>query len=155
MTQDPVYATRALVEALLEFARDREPDSVSVALGARPAGELDPDEGTGTVPDSLPADTSVFADFTFPGAGGAVNFVFGVDLGRPAGTAQGRFVSHPDGNPELSSSDDLAQRVLVATPPWSLENVRAYDRRGLRHPLTVVAASSPGDAFDDEATEGL
>lgn len=155
MTDGPVYATRPLVQALLEYARDREPDPVSVALGSRPAGELEPDDGAGVEPDSIPVDTGVFADFTFPGAGGAVNFVFGVDLGRPAGTAQGRFVSHPDGNPELSSSDDLASRVLVAIPPWTLDDVRAYDRNGGRESLAVVAASAPAAAFDEEAAEGL
>ena len=155
MTDGTVYATRPLIQALLEYARDRESDPVSVALGSRPASELEPDDGTGDTPDSLPAETGVFADFTFPGAGGAVNFVFGVDLGRPAGTAQGRFVSHPDGNPDLSSSDDLAPRVLVAIPPWTLDDVRAYDRNGDRQSLALVAASAPADAFDEEAAEGL
>jgi proteasome lid subunit RPN8/RPN11 len=155
VTDGTVYATRSLVQALLEYARDREPDPVSVALGSRPAGELEPDDGTGVAPNSLPAETGVFDDFTFPGAGGAVNFVFGVDLGRPAGTAQGRFVSHPDGDPDLSSADDLASRVLVAIPPWTLDDVRAYDRNGGQRSLAVVAASTPAVAFDEEAAENL
>ena len=153
MTEDAVAATRPLLEALLELARDREPDSVSVAIGTRPATDLEDASGPGTPVGDLPPEMGVFADFTFPEAGGAVNRVFGMDLGRPAGTTQGRFVSHPRGDITLATTDDLAPRVLVAVPPWSLEDVRAYDRSGARKPLTVVAAASPATPFDEEAHE--
>ena len=154
MTDDAVAATRPLLEALLELARDREPDSVSVAIGTRPASDLEATVGPGTPLTDVPAETPVLADFTFPGAGGAVNRVFGMELGRPAGTTQGRFVSHPRGDTALATTDDLAPRVIVAVPPWTLDDVRVYDRNGVRHSLTVVAAASPSAPFDD-AHEGL
>ena len=155
MKSDPVAVTRPLLEALLELARDREPDPVSVALATRPAGDLEPTDGPGARLETLSAATPVFADFSFPDAGGAVNRVFGVDLGRPAGTTQGRFVSHPRGDTALATTDDLAPHVFVAVPPWTLDDVRAYDRGGVRTPITVLAAASPATAADEDVTEGL
>lgn len=143
-----VFVTRPLLAVLLELAADAEPTPVSVALSQRPAGDLDPDAGEGVPLADLAPETPVFADFYFPEAGGAVNRVFGMDLGRPAGQTQGRFVSHPGGDPTLDRSDDLGPRVLVATPPWRRADVRAYDRRGRRHPLSVVAARAPEEPFE-------
>jgi hypothetical protein len=130
---DAVYATRGLVEALVRFADDADPDGVSIALATTPAGEF---------ADGLPADTPVFTDFYHPEAGRSIQGVFGVDLGRPPGDG-GRFVSHPDGVRTLTRADDLAARVLVAVPPWDTEDVVAFDRRGRRRPLTLVDASPP------------
>lgn len=143
---DPVYATRALVEALCELATDAEPDTLSVVLTVRPAGDLDADDGPGTPLADVPADTPVFAEFYLPDAGSALTAVFGVDLATPSGRTRGRFLSHPDGDPDPSVMDDLAARLLVAVPPWSADNIRAYDRRG-RRDLVLLAASAPEETI--------
>ncbi|MFB6133048.1 MAG: hypothetical protein ABEJ44_06560 [Halanaeroarchaeum sp.] len=154
MTDDPVYVARPLLEGLLEYARDEEPGEVSVAIATRPAGDLQPTDGPDIAPAELPSETPVFADFSFPGAGGAVNRVFGVDLGRPAGSTQGRFVSHPRGDPTPSTTDDFAPRLLVAVPPWTVDTVRVSDRNGRRFDLRTVAGESPEDTLANLA-EGL
>ncbi|MFB6070645.1 MAG: hypothetical protein ABEJ76_06430 [Halanaeroarchaeum sp.] len=173
---DPVFVTAPLLAVLLELARDAEPTAVSVGLSTRPAGDLEPadDEGRNPGPadggsDRVGGDgsddgerplttvdeaTPVFADFTFPDAGAAVNRVFGMDLGQPVGQTRGRFVSHPTGGPSLDRSDDLAPRVLVAVPPWEPTSVRAYDRRGNRLALAVLSARAPVEPFEGDPTEG-
>lgn len=143
---DPVYATRALTEALCDLATDAEPKTLSVALTTRPAGDLDADDGSGTPLVDVPADTPVFAEFYLPDAGGAIAAVFGVDLATPSGRTRGRFLSHPDGNPNPSLTDDLAARLLVAVPPWTAEDVRAYDRHG-RRDLVLLAAGAPDESI--------
>lgn len=155
MIDEPVYVTRPLLAGLLELASDRDPDAVSVPLSAQPSDDLEPADGKGVALSEVPPQTPVFAGFTFPNAGGAVNFVFGMELGHPARTAGGRFVSHPDADPDLSSRDDLATRMLVAIPPWEIDDVRAYDRNGRRHPLRTVAAVPPDEEFDPERAERL
>lgn len=135
-----VHATRALVEVLCELARDADPDSISVRLAATPAGELVPTDGdlTGVEPE-----TPVLSDFYFPEAGDALTSVFGVDLATPTGQTAGRFVSHPDGNPDVTITDDLHAQVLIGVPPWEPENVRAYDRNGTRRDLVLLDAAAP------------
>jgi len=130
---DHVYITEGLTEALLDFARDRDPGSVTMGLSVTPAGELDPPVGA-------PSEAPVFTHFYMP-AEDSVSAVFGVDLGTPR--TQGRFVSHPDGTPELSRTDDLHEVVFVATPPWTVESVRAYDRSGKRVSATLLDAAPP------------
>lgn len=155
MTDAAVHVTRPLLEALLDLAADREPQSVSVPISTWPAEDLEGIEGPGTALTDVPSRTPVFAEFSFPGAGDAVNRVFGVELGQPARSSGGRFVSHPDADPDLSSRDDLAQRVLVAVPPWEFDDVRAYDRNGRRLPLRTVAAGAPEAVLDEDSAEGL
>ena len=139
---DPVYATVALVEALCALAADAEPRALSVALATSRPADLDPADGRGTPLAEVPADAAVFSDFYFPGAGGSVSAVFGVDLATPAGQTKGRFIAHPAGDPSPALEDDLAARVLVAVPPWNTDDVRAFDRRGRRR-LVLVAANAP------------
>jgi hypothetical protein len=135
----PVYATRALVDVLCELAADADLGSVSIRLAATPAGDLQPaDGGIGLDPD-----TRVLSDFYFPDAGDSLTRVFGVDLAAPAGQTAGRFVSHPDGNPDVSVTDDLHALVLVAVPPWEPGDVRAHDRGGTRQDLVLVDAEAP------------
>lgn len=153
MDDEAVAVTRPLLAVVLELAADADPSSVSVALASRPAGDLVADDGEGGALSPLPEDAPVLADFTFPGAGGAVNRVFGMDLGHPVGRTQARFVSHPAGDVALDRRDDLAPAVLVAVPPWTTDDVRAYDRRGRRRPLHVVAGRVPEDPFEVEPTE--
>ncbi len=121
------HATSGLVEGLLTIAADRDPNGVSIALATTPAGDLGLD---------LPPETPVFTDFYFPDTGDSVSAVFGVDLSTPG--SEGRFVSHPDGDPQLTRTDDLHGVVLVAVPPWTSDDLRAYDRRGRRQELELL-----------------
>lgn len=134
-----VYATRGLVDALLEVAREREPASVTVGLGITPAGDLDGAE--------LPPGTPVFTHLYLPDAGGSIRAVFGVDLGTPAGRTPGLFVSHPRGELAISRTDDLREVVLVAVPPWEPESVAAFGRDGRRLPLDLVDAELPTESL--------
>ena len=139
-----VYATSALVDVLLDLASDADPNDVTTGVSVTPAGEL---EGA----DGLPPETPVFTDFFLPDPGNAVNAIFGVDLSTPARQAQGRFVSHPVGELEVTRRDDLAQVVFVAVPPWTVSerSFAAFDRSGKRQPLEVVDASPPGQSLID------
>ncbi|MDG5776057.1 hypothetical protein VB773_14770 [Haloarculaceae archaeon H-GB2-1] len=130
-----IYATRGLVESMLRFASDSEPDSVTVSLSVTPAGEL-PETG---LEDEVP----VFTHFYMPAAGGSVNAVFGMDIGTPVGQTQGRFVSHPQGELSISKTDDLAEVVFVAVPPWELETVAVFDRSGRKVDLEVLDVEPP------------
>jgi hypothetical protein len=137
----PVYATRALVDVLCELAADADPGSVSVRLAATRTGDLEATDGDGTI--GLDPDTSVLSDFYFPDAGDALTRVFGVDLAAPTGQTAGRFVSHPDGNPDVTVTDDLHAQLLVGIPPWDASDVRAHDRSGTRRDLVLVDAEAP------------
>ncbi|MFB6106509.1 MAG: hypothetical protein ABEJ70_06015 [Halobacteriaceae archaeon] len=133
---ETVYATRGLVETLLRMAADAAPRELSVALATSPAARLQGET-------ALPPATPVFTDFYLPGAGDAIRQVFGMDLSVPAGQTRGRFVSHPDGRLDVSMTDDVAARVLVATPPWTVDAVAAYDRRNRALGLELVDAEPP------------
>jgi hypothetical protein len=135
-----VYATRGLVNALLELAAKAEPDEVTISLAVTPAEELD---GAG----DLPADAPVFTHFYPPTAGQSITAVFGVDLSVPAGQTQGRFISHPKGNLEVARTDDLHEAILVAVPPWTESSLAAFDRSGRRQPLDVVDAEPPTESL--------
>lgn len=137
----PVYATRALVDVLCELAADADPGSVSVRLAATRTGDLEATDGDGTI--GLDPDTRVLSDFYFPDAGDALTRVFGVDLAAPTGQTAGRFVSHPDGNPDVTVTDDLHAQLLVGIPPWDASDVRAHDRSGTRRDLVLVDAEAP------------
>ncbi|WP_049921390.1 hypothetical protein [Halopiger djelfimassiliensis] len=130
-----VYITRALVDVLLDLAREADPDRVATGVSVTPARDL---EGA----EALPPDAPVFTDFLLPDPGNSVNAVFGVDLSTPAREAQGRFVSHPIRKLEVTKRDDLAQVVFVAVPPWQdrPESFAAFDRAGNRQPLEIVDA---------------
>lgn len=130
-----VYLTRALLEVLLETAAEREPERLTVGLDVTPAGGIDGLE--------LPAETPVFTHFYLPEAGRSVRAVFGVDLGTPPGRTPGLFLSHPDGDYELTRRDDLREVVFVAVPPWEESSVVAFGRDGRRREATVVDAEPP------------
>ena len=137
-----VYATRGLIEVLLDRAADVEPSQANTVLDATPAGEFDADLG-------LPPSTPVLTHLYFPAAGRAVSDVFGVDLGTPAGRGRARFLTHPQGPAELTRRDDLAGVVLLAVPPWEVASVTAFDRRGRRLDLTVVDAEPPVESLPE------
>ncbi|MFB6111132.1 MAG: hypothetical protein ABEJ35_01200 [Halobacteriaceae archaeon] len=132
----PVYITDGLLEVLLERAADSEPGGVTVTLGATAAGDLDGDL-------EIAPETAVLTDLFLPDAGAAVSAVFGMDLGRPPKTAAARFVSHPQGGLAVTREDHLAARVLVAVPPWTPDDVKAFDRRGRSVELVRVNATPP------------
>ncbi len=144
----PVYATRPLLETCCRLAADADPEPVNVSLATVVASDLEAVAGDGDALDSLAPDTDVFAEFYFPGAGESLNTVFGMDLATPAGT-DGRFLSHPDGLPEVSVTDDLHVRILVAVPPYEPEQVRAYDRNGQQLDMVLVAARSKDESFEE------
>ncbi|QCW02759.1 hypothetical protein [Natrinema pallidum] len=139
-----VYVTRGLVDILLALASDADPDDVTTGVSVIPASELDGADG-------LPPDTPVFTDFFLPDPGNPVNAVFGVDLSTPARQAQGRFVSHPVGELEVTRRDDLAEVIFVAVPPWDVDDrsFGAFDRGGERQPLEIIDASPPGQSLTD------
>ncbi len=139
-----VYATRGLVDVLLGLASDADPSAVTTGLSVTPAREL-----TGVGADDLSPETPVFTDFFLPDPGNSVNAVFGVDLSTPARQIQGRFVSHPVGELEVSKKDDLAQVVFVAVPPWERDedSFGVFDRAGTRQPLEVVDAVPPRETL--------
>ena len=138
----PLYATRGLVDALLEMAADAEPEALSVVLASTPAkrfdGDVDGDLG-------VEPETAVLTHFYLPDVGGPVRDVFGVDLGTPAGRGRARFVSHPQGPAEPTERDDFAAAVLLSVPPW--EAVRAFDRGGRRLDLVLVDAEPPRESL--------
>lgn len=133
-----VHATRALVEVLLEFAAEADPESMTAGLSVTPAGEFEAETG-------LDPETPVLTHFYHPKAGESVSAVFGMNLSTPPGRTQGRFVSHPGGNLGVTKEDDLHGVVLVAIPPWDVDSVAAFTRDGARQELTVVDADPPGE----------
>lgn len=135
-----VYATRGLIEALLAFAEDAEPEEYTAALEVTSAGEFEADLG-------LPSGTPIFTHFYHPDAGQSVSAVFGVDLSTPMGRTRGRFVSHPGGELSVSLTDDLHATMLVAVPPWEPESVAVFDRRGRRQPLELIDAEPPTETL--------
>jgi hypothetical protein len=125
---------------LLERASEAEPSRVNLVLDSTPAADFETDLG-------VDPSTPVLSHVYFPMAGQAVNDVFGVDLGTPAGRGRARFLTHPQGPAELTRRDDLAGVVLLAVPPW--EALLAFDRRGRRLPLTVVDAEPPAESVPE------
>lgn len=147
---DRCYATSGLLDALLALSADREPESVSLLLVVSPAAAFEPRTaaGDGDVADLHP-ETPVFTDFYLPSERRSVDAVFGVDVSVPHGQAQGRFVSHPLGELDVSTTDDLHEVVIVAVPPWTRDDVAAFDRSGRRIDLTVVEDAPPAPPFEE------
>ncbi len=126
-----VYIIDGLLDILLEMAEDADPGSITIRLAVSDADSLGDDiDLDPTVP--------VFTDLYFPSSGRSVEAVFGVDVSVPPGQTQGIFISHPDGPLEVTTTDDFAERVLIAIPPWDRDNVAAFDRRGREHPIRLV-----------------
>lgn len=125
------YITAELLDALLAMAEDADPSSVSIRLAVTSASDLGVD---GEVDPSA----SVFDELYFPGSGDSVAAVFGVDVSVPPGQTPGAFVSHPDGDASPQSDDPVSEVVFVAVPPYTPDDVAAYDRRGDAVSLTVL-----------------
>ena len=131
-----IYVTRGLLEVLLELAEEAEPETVTAGVSITRADEFQADLG-------IDEETPVFTHFYLPETGDSVNSVFGLDISTPMGQTQGRFVSHPDGNLEVTLRDDLHEVVLVAVPPWDRDSVAVFGRDGTRRELVVVDAEPP------------
>lgn len=131
---DELYISETLLEVLLDQARRADPDPVSIQLAAEPVEAID--DGL-----DLPPETPIFTTYYFPKAGSSVEFVFGVNLGTPPGETQGIFHTHPNGPPTVTTSDDMAERLLIAVPPWEPANVAAFDRQN--RPLNITQITVP------------
>jgi hypothetical protein len=134
-----LYVTRGLVETLLRFAEEADPESTTVPLAVTRAAELPETD--------LSDETPVFTHFYMPNEGDAVNAVFGIDLGTPAGQTPGVFVSHPRGDRRPTKRDDFREVVFVAVPPWNEESLRAFDRNSTRQELTVLDIEPPEETI--------
>lgn len=130
-----LYATRGLVETLLRMASESDPETTTIPLAITEATDI-PEA-------NLDPETPIFTHFYMPDAGGAINAVFGVDLGMPIGQTQGRFVSHPRGDLQLSKRDDLKEVVFVAVPPWDDDSLAVFDRHGRKQQLTILDVEPP------------
>lgn len=133
-----IYLTRGLQETLLRFARDSDPDSTTVPLAVSEAAELPEAD--------LDDETPVFTHFYFPNERDALNAVFGVDLGTPAGQTPGVFVSHPRGDLRVSKRDDLREIIFVAVPPWDEDSFKAFDRKGAAVEYRVLDIEPPEES---------
>jgi hypothetical protein len=133
-----IHITRGLRSVLLDHAAEAEPEPVTIPLATTPGADF-ADE---TVPD-----VPVFTHFYLPEAGSATDAVFGVDLSISPGQTHGRFLSHPDGTLDLTTTDDLHAVVFVAVPPWTEDDIAVFDRSGRRQTLAVVDAEPPEESL--------
>jgi len=133
-----LYATRGLVDTLLRFAEEKDPDTTTIPLAVTEASGLPEAE--------IPDETPVFTHFYMPNEGDALNAVFGVDLNTPAGQTPGMFVSHPRGDLRVSKRDDLREVVFVAVPPWEVDSLRAFGRNGDRKELRILDVEPPEES---------
>jgi hypothetical protein len=138
----PIHVTSALLDVLLDMSETAEPESVSVVLTSTPAGAFDADL-------DLDPETPVLTHFYLPEAGQSVTAVFGLDLSTPAGRGRARFHAHPQGPNRPTKRDDFAAAVIVAVPPWSRSEIRAYDRSGGRLAVEEVDAEPPEETLED------
>lgn len=134
-----IHLTQGLVTVLLELASDADPRPVTIQLAVESADELGIDELDGDVP--------VFASFYLPDAGRSVEAVFGMNVAVPPGQTPGVFVSHPTGPLDVRTEDEHAERVVVAVPPWTDDQVAAFTRGGRRCRI-VTHEVAPRDRAD-------
>lgn len=130
-----LYVTRGLVDTLLRFAEEREPDSTTVPLAVTQAAQLPVSD--------LAADTPVFTHFYMANDDDALNAVFGVDLNTPPAQTPGVFVSHPRGDLQVSKRDDLREIVFVAVPPWEDDSLAAFGRDGNSRECAILDVEPP------------
>ncbi len=133
-----IHLTEGLLQTLLRLAEEKDPDSTTIPLDVTTASNLPEAD--------LSDETPVFTHFYLPNEGDALNAVFGVDLGRPAGQTPGVFVSHPRGELFVSKRDELREVVFVAVPPWERESFKAFDRKGDKIEFGVLDIEPPDEA---------
>ncbi len=136
-TGPTIHLTEDLLTVLLERANATEPGTVSIQLAVESAGDL----GIDSIDPSIP----VFSTFYLPDAGRSVEAVFGLNVAVPPGQTPGRFISHPTGPPSVTTGDDIAERMLVAVPPWDADHVTGYTRDGRRCELRLHQVAERDD----------
>jgi hypothetical protein len=141
-----LYVTRGLVDTLLRFAAERDPDRVTVPLAVTRARDLSDAD--------LPDETPVFTHFYMPSEGDAVNAVFGMQLGIPSGETPGIFVSHPVQRLELTKEDDLREVIFIAVPPWEEDSFAAFERGGDRQACTILDIEPPEESLTAHEESG-
>ncbi|MFT4944494.1 MAG: hypothetical protein ACI9K3_000427 [Halovenus sp.] len=141
-----LYVTRGLVDTLLRFAAERDPDRVTVPLAVTRARDLSDAD--------LPDETPVFTHFYMPSEGDAVNAVFGMQLGIPSGETPGIFVSHPVQRLELTKEDDLREVIFIAVPPWEEDSLAAFERGGDRQECTILDIEPPEESLTAHEDSG-
>jgi len=134
-----LYVTRGLVDTLLRFAAEKDPESTTVPLAVTRAGDLPEAD--------LPDETPVFTHFYMPSEGDAINAVFGMQLGIPSGKTPGIFVSHPIQKLELTKEDDLREVIFIAVPPWDEESLAAFERNGDEREYTILDIEPPEESL--------
>lgn len=130
-----LYVTRGLVETLLRFASEKDPESTTIPLAITRASDISAT--------NLDDETPVFTHFYLPNDGDSVNAVFGVDLGTPAGQTPGVFVSHPRGELQVSKRDDLREIIFVAVPPWEPDSLKVFGRDGNAREFSILDVEPP------------
>jgi hypothetical protein len=141
---DVLYVTRGLVDTILGFAAESDPDRVTVPLAVTRARDL---PGV-----DLPDETPVFTHFYMPSEGDAVNAVFGMQLGIPSGETPGIFVSHPVQQLRLTREDEFREAIFIAVPPWEEDSLAAFERSGDKQEYTILDIEPPEESLgpDDE-----
>jgi hypothetical protein len=134
-----LYVTRGLVDTLLRFAAEKDPEQVTVPLAVTRARDLPEAD--------LPDETPVFTHFYMPSEGDAVNAVFGMQLGIPSGETPGIFVSHPVQRLELTREDDLREVIFIAVAPWEEDSLAAFERSGDEQEYTVLDIEPPEESL--------
>lgn len=137
-----VNITAGLLDLLLEMADDAEPGSVTIRLAVTEVSEMD---------DTLDLDpgTSVFTDLYFPNSGDSIEAVFGVDVSVPPGQTPGVFISHPDGTLDIDVTDDFAECIFIAIPPWDRTSVAVFGRDGRELPLDIIDIEPTRHSIDE------
>lgn len=135
MTPPTVHFTEGLLDVLLDIAADADPQETTLHLGVTTADELGIEDLDGDVP--------VFSDLYLPNTGQSIEAVFGMNVSVPPGQSPGIFVSHPTGPLDIRSTDEFAERIIVAIPPWTPSDVAVFDRRGREIPMQLHAVSEP------------
>lgn len=133
-----IYITRGLVETLLRFAAEKDPEPTTIPLAITRAEELSDAD--------LPDETPVFTHFYMPSKGDALNAVFGVDLKTPAAQTPGIFVSHPIRELRVTKHDELREVVFVAVPPWDEDSFKAFGRDGSVTEFSILDVEPPEES---------
>lgn len=136
-----MYVVAGLLDVLLALADEHDPEPFLADLGTTQADNLRLDS-------DLDPGIDVYTHFYLPDAGAPVSDVFGLDLGTSPGQTDGRFISHPQGDLRVRSTDELHQILLIAIPPYDRSSVHAFDRTGARLPLEVLDIELPEEYLE-------
>lgn len=127
-----VYITGGLLDVLLSRAAEADPQSETIQLALVDADQLGIEE--------VDDDAEVFGEFYLPETGNSIEAVFGMNVSVPPGQTPGIFISHPNGELSVTTTDELAERIFIAIPPWERSSVSVFDRRGRERQLKILEA---------------